>query len=257
MRWLLNLFYLLLLTVLSPFIAWKVVRYRRYRRGIAEKFQGRLPSSTDGREVVWFHAVSVGEVVQLRKVVDAFLGETGDRFCIIVTTSTDTGFELALKRFPDCQVTWFPLDFSWAVHNAVRLVRPRMVVLMELELWPNFLAECQRKNIPVSVVNARMSERSHRGYLRIRYLMAPLFGRLALVAAQSQSNADRLQSLGVAINRLHVTGSIKFDGVATDRSNPATDRLRQIFQLSLTETVFIAGSTQEPEEQLALQAWLE
>ena len=257
MRWLLNLFYLLLLTVLSPFIAWRVVRHRRYRKGNAEKFQGRLPSSTDGREVVWFHAVSVGEVVQLRKVVDAFLGETGGRFRIIVSTSTDTGFELALKRFPDCQVTWFPLDFSWAVHNALRAVQPRMVVLMELELWPNFLAACQRKNIPVSVVNARLSEHSHRGYLRIRRLMAPLFGRLALVAAQSRSNADRLQSLGVTIDRLHVTGSIKFDGVATDCNNPATDHLRQIFQLSPAETVFMAGSTQEPEEQLALQAWLE
>lgn len=257
MRWLLNLFYLLLLTVLSPFIAWRIVRHRRYRRGIPEKFLGRLPASTDEREVVWFHAVSVGEVVQLRTVVDAFLSETGDRFRILVSTSTDTGFELALKRFPDCQVTWFPLDFSWAVHHAIRAVSPRMVVLMELELWPNFLAECQRENVPVSVVNARLSERSHRGYLRIRRLMAPLFGQLALVAAQSRSNADRLQSLGVTVNRLHITGSIKFDGVVTDRSNPATDHLRQIFQLSPAETVFMAGSTQEPEEQLALQAWLE
>ena len=257
MHWLLNTVYLLLLTVLSPFIAWRIVRHGRYRRGISEKLLGRLPHSNDTREVVWFHAVSVGEVIQLQKIVEEFRRQSADRFRVLVSTSTDTGFDLALKRFPDCQVTWFPLDFSWSVVSALRSVQPRMVVLMELELWPNFLAECQRQQIPVSVINARMSERSYRGYSRIRSLMAPLFGRLALVAAQSQSNADRLQALGVSRDRLHVTGSIKFDGVATDRSNPATESLRKLFRLSQAETVFMAGSTQEPEERLALQTWLE
>ncbi len=257
MRWLLNTIYLLLLTALSPFIAWRVLRHGRYRKGIAEKLLGRLPTVNDGREVVWFHAVSVGEVIQLQKVVDEFRHQSSDRFSIVVSTSTDTGFELAIKRFPDCHVTWFPLDFSWAVANAVRAVRPGLVVLMELELWPNFLAECQRRQIPVAVINARMSERSQRGYSRIRKLMAPLFGRLALVAAQSQANADRLRSLGVATDHLHVSGSIKFDGVATDRNNPATDRMRELLGLSPSETIFMAGSTQEPEEQLAIQSWLE
>jgi 3-deoxy-D-manno-octulosonic-acid transferase len=257
MRWLLNTVYLLLLAALSPFIVWRVLRHGRYRKGIAEKLLGRLPTSNDGREVVWFHAVSVGEVIQLQKVVEEFRRQTSDRFRIVVSTSTDTGFELAIKRFPDCHVTWFPLDFSWAVARAVRAVKPGLVVLMELELWPNFLAECQRQQIPVAVINARMSERSHRGYSRIRSLMAPLFGKLALVAAQSQANADRLRSLGVAADRLHVSGSIKFDGVATDRSNPATQRMRELFGLLSSETIFMAGSTQEPEEQLAIQAWLE
>jgi len=257
MRWLLNTVYFLLLMALSPFIVWRVLRHGRYRKGIAEKLLGRLPTINDGRTVVWFHAVSVGEVIQLQNVVDEFRRQTFDRFSIVVSTSTDTGFELAVKRFPDCHVTWFPLDFSWAVADAVRAVQPSLVVLMELELWLNFLAECQRRQIPVAVINARMSERSHRGYARIRKLMAPLFGKLALVAAQSQPNADRLQSLGVTLDRLHVSGSIKFDGVATDRNTPATDRMRELLGLSSSETIFMAGSTQEPEEQLAIQSWLE
>lgn len=256
MRWLINTVYLLLLTVISPFIAWRILRHGRYRQGIAEKLLGRLPAARDSRDVVWFHAVSVGEIIQLQKVVNEFRRQTADEFRILVSTSTDTGFELALKRFPDCQVTWFPLDFSWAVANALRCVQPRMVVLMELELWPNFLAECQRQDVAVAVINARMSERSHRGYSRIRRLMAPLFGKLALVAAQSQSSANHLLSLGVIADRLHVTGSIKFDGVATDRNNSATERLGKLFGLSPSETVFMAGSTQDPEEKLALEAWL-
>lgn len=257
MRWLLNAVYLLLLVSISPVIAWRMFRHGRYRQGLAEKLLGRVDIKADGRPVVWFHAVSVGEVIQLQKVVDEFRRRTREEFQIVVSTSTDTGWELVQKRFVDCQPTWFPLDFSWAVRQAIRRIQPAQVVLMELELWPNFLAECHRQDVPVSIINARMSERSHRGYCRIRYLLKPLFSRLALVAAQSQTYADRLISLGAPKERTVVTGSIKFDGVETSRTNPKTENLRRIFGLTSGETVFMAGSTQEPEEQLALESWMQ
>jgi 3-deoxy-D-manno-octulosonic-acid transferase len=257
MRWLLNAVYMLLLVSISPVITWRMFRHGRYRQGLAEKLLGRVDFRADGRPVVWFHAVSVGEVIQLQKVVDEFRRRTREEFQIVVSTSTDTGWELVQKRFADCQKTWFPLDFSWAVSQAIRRIRPAQVVLMELELWPNFLAECHRLDVPVSIVNARMSERSHRGYCRIRFLLKPLFTRLALVAAQSQTYADRLISLGASEQRTVVTGSIKFDGVETSRTNSKTENLRRIFGLKSGETVFVAGSTQEPEEQLALETWLQ
>jgi len=257
MRWLLNAVYMLLLVSISPVITWRMFRHGRYRQGLAEKLLGRVDFRADGRPVVWFHAVSVGEVIQLQKVVDEFRRRTREEFQIVVSTSTDTGWELVQKRFADCQKTWFPLDFSWAVSQAIRRIRPAQVVLMELELWPNFLAECHRLDVPVSIVNARMSERSHRGYCRIRLLLKPLFTRLALVAAQSQTYADRLISLGASEQRTVVTGSIKFDGVETSRTNSKTENLRRIFGLKSGETVFVAGSTQEPEEQLALETWLQ
>jgi 3-deoxy-D-manno-octulosonic-acid transferase len=257
MRWLLNAVYMLLLVSISPVITWRMFRHGRYRQGLSEKLLGRVDFHADGRPVVWFHAVSVGEVIQLQKVVDEFRRRTRDEFQIVISTSTDTGWELVQKRFADCQKTWFPLDFSWAVSQAIRRIRPAQVVLMELELWPNFLAECHRLDVPVSIVNARMSERSHRGYCRIRFLLKPLFTRLALVAAQSQTYADRLISLGASEQRTVVTGSIKFDGVETSRTNSKTENLRRIFGLKSGETVFVAGSTQEPEEQLALETWLQ
>jgi 3-deoxy-D-manno-octulosonic-acid transferase len=257
MRWLLNAVYMLLLVSISPVITWRMFRHGRYRQGLAEKLLGRVDFRADGRPVVWFHAVSVGEVIQLQKVVDEFRRRTREEFQIVVSTSTDTGWELVQKRFADCQKTWFPLDFSWAVSQAIRRIRPAQVVLMELELWPNFLAECHRLDVPVSIVNARMSERSHRGYCRIRFLLKPLFTRLALVAAQSQTYADRLISLGASEQRTVVTGSIKFDGVETSRTNSKTENLRRIFGFKSGETVFVAGSTQEPEEQLALETWLQ
>jgi 3-deoxy-D-manno-octulosonic-acid transferase len=257
MRWLLNAAYMMLLVSISPVIAWRMFRHGRYRQGLAEKLLGRVDINADGRPVVWFHAVSVGEVIQLQKVVDEFRRRTQDEFQIVVSTSTDTGWELVQKRFADCQKTWFPLDFSWAVRQAIRRIQPAQVVLMELELWPNFLAECHRRDVPVSIINARMSERSHRGYSRIRPLLSPLFTRLALVAAQSQTYADRLVSLGAPDDRTVVTGSIKFDGVETSRTNPKTENLRRIFGLKPGETVFMAGSTQEPEEQFALESWIQ
>ena len=257
MRWLLNAVYMLLLVSISPVITWRMFRHGRYRQGLAEKLLGRVDFRADGRPVVWFHAVSVGEVIQLQKVVDEFRRRTREEFQIVVSTSTDTGWELVQKRFADCQKTWFPLDFSWAVSEAIRRIRPAQVVLMELELWPNFLAECHRLDVPVSIINARMSERSHRGYGRIRFLLKPLFARLALVAAQSQTYADRLISLGASEQRTVVTGSIKFDGVETSRANAKTENLRRIFGFKSGETVFVAGSTQEPEEQLALETWLQ
>lgn len=257
MTWVLNCIYALLLLVLSPVILWRNLRHRRYRKGWREKLFGSLPISNGGHPVVWFHAVSVGEVVQLQKIVDAFRNETGDAFQIVVTSSTDTGFELARSRFSECNVSWFPLDFSWAVSNAIRRVKPAMVVLVELELWPNFLRECGKAGVMTALVNARMSDRSFRGYSRVKPIMAPLFGQFNVVAAQTEEYASRLRRLGASATATHVTGSIKFDGVTTTHQNSATNEFRRLFAISDDDVVLIAGSTQHPEEQMALDAWTE
>jgi 3-deoxy-D-manno-octulosonic-acid transferase len=256
MKWVLNCIYALLLSVLSPVILWRSLRHGRYRAGWREKLFGRLPISGDGKPVVWFHAVSVGEVVQLQKIVDAFRSATGDAFQIVVTSSTDTGFELAASRFTDCTVSWFPLDFSWAVSNALRRVNPSMVVLVELELWPNFLRGCGTAGVRTALVNARMSERSFRGYSRVKPVMAPLFRRFDVVAAQTEEYASRLLSLGTSETATQVTGSIKFDGVTTTQQDAETKGFQKLFNISDNDVVLMAGSTQHPEEQLALDAWM-
>jgi 3-deoxy-D-manno-octulosonic-acid transferase len=255
MRWLLNVVYCGLLLLLSPVILWRSARHGRYRRGLSQKIFGRLPQTPGDLPVAWFHAVSVGEVVQLEKIVGQFRKQTGSAYRIVVTSSTDTGYDLAVKRFSDADVSWFPLDFSWAVSRALQNVRPAIVVLMELELWPNFITECDRRGIQVAVINARMSDHSVRGYLRIRPFIASVLRRLSLVAAQSQQYAERLISLGANPQCVFVTGSIKFDGVSTDPANEQTSRLRVLLGLQENDVVFIAGSTQAPEEQIALNAW--
>ncbi|MFM7055400.1 MAG: 3-deoxy-D-manno-octulosonic acid transferase [Planctomycetota bacterium] len=255
MPWLLNLLYAALLTLLSPVIIWRMIRHRRYRRGLRQKLFGQLPFTLDTRPLAWFHAVSVGEIVQLRKIVDEFRRQTSDSWTIVVSTSTDTGYDLARQRFPDCQLVWFPLDFSWAVRRALQRLQPSLLVLVELELWPGLILECSRQNVPVAIVNARLSHRSFRRYLRARWFLQPVFSRIALVAAQSQPCAERLQKLGVPAERIQLTGSVKFDGVACSPGHPPTQQLRSLLQIDPAAPVLMAGSTQAPEERWILDIW--
>ena len=257
MSWLLNTIYAGLLVLLSPMIAWRMVRHGRYRHGLAEKLLGQLPKKQDDRPVVWFHAVSVGEVLQLQNIVEGFRNSTKNRYQILLTTSTDSGYDVAIERYSDCTVSWFPLDFSWAVSRALKRVQPEMVVLAELEFWPGFLSACRRLKVKTAVINARMSDHSYRGYGRLQWLVQPLLQHFSVVAVQTDEYAERLIDLGTSPKRTTVTGSIKFDGVATDRFNPGTAALRNLFNIHQDDIVLIAGSTQGPEEQMAIDAWAE
>ncbi|MCH2210769.1 MAG: 3-deoxy-D-manno-octulosonic acid transferase [Fuerstiella sp.] len=252
---LLNIVYTGLLILLAPVILWRMLRHGRYRRGLQQKLLGRLPKLNGSQPVVWFHAVSVGEVLQLRKIVTDFRDATQNCCQVLITTSTDSGYDLAVRRFSDCTVSWFPLDFSWAVNQALARVQPDLVVLAELEFWPGFLNACRLRRIKTAVINARMSDRSYRGYSRVKPLIQPLMRHFSVVATQTQEYAQRLIALGTRPPCTVVTGSVKFDGVNTDRSNADTLALRKLFCLSDTETVLIAGSTQSPEEEMVIDAW--
>ncbi|MCH2201763.1 MAG: 3-deoxy-D-manno-octulosonic acid transferase [Fuerstiella sp.] len=255
MTWLLNIVYAGLLTLLTPLIVWRMLRHGRYRRGLTQKLFGRLPKLKGPQPVVWFHAVSVGEVLQLEKIVADFRNATQNRYRILITTSTDSGYDLAVERFSECTVGWFPLDFSWAVNQALDRVQPDLLVLAELEFWPGFLSACRRRKIKTAVINARMSDRSCRGYSRATWLIQPVLRHFSVVAAQTEEYAERLIALGTRPECTVVTGSVKFDGVNTDRSNAATLALRNLFCLNDTDTVLIAGSTQSPEEEMVIDAW--
>jgi 3-deoxy-D-manno-octulosonic-acid transferase len=255
MSWLFDLAYLGLLAAVSPILLWRMIVEGKYRTGWSEKFLGRVPIRTGQAPCVWFHAVSVGEVLQLEPVL-AQLRRRLSGVEFVISTTTPTGRSVALARFPHDRVCYFPLDFSWAVRTAIRHLRPTAIVLVELELWPNFIFQARRQGIPLALINGRVSQRSSRGYSRIRPLMSRLLGSFDVLAAQNELYVDRLASLGAPRERLHVTGSIKFDRVTTDRANPRTEELRQYFQIPPGDPIFIAGSTQAPEENAAIDAYL-
>src|SRR5438876_4926737 len=185
MSYLLNAAYLLVLLAMSPWLLYKSITTGKYRRGLLAKFTGRASYRTGDRPCAWFHGVSVGEIHLLRQVVARFCQRHPDCECVISTT-TDTGFDEARKRFPDLAVIYWPFDFSWAVHRSLRRVNPSLVVLAEGEIWPNFLLAAKRRGIPLAIVNGRMSPRSFRRYQRLRSLVRRLFAQVDLFAVQTE-----------------------------------------------------------------------
>jgi 3-deoxy-D-manno-octulosonic-acid transferase len=252
MPWLLDLLYLSALLLLSPWLLYRALRTKRYRRGLGPKLLGlrdRFPPGT-----VWFHGVSVGEVHLLRQVVAAFRKRHPDRPCVVSTT-TDTGFEEARRCFPELPVFYYPFDFSWAVRRTLRRVRPALAVLAEAELWPNFLMAARRHGVPVAVINGRMSPRSLARYRHLGPLPRWLFGHIDLFMMQTEEYARAVRELGADSERVKVPGSVKYDGVLADRHNPRTEELRRLLRVGPDDQVWIAGSTQAPEEEVALQIY--
>lgn len=252
--WLLNCAYAALLLAVAPIVVYRRIRFGKYRGGWNEKLTGRLGRQHPDRQCIWFHAVSVGEVLQLQKVLD----ETSSRFPsaeLVITTTTDTGYDVARSKYPQHTVTYFPLDFTWAVSRALKSIRPDLVVLVELELWPNFVFQCAQQAIPLALINGRIGEKSFRGYSRVRPLIRRVLECFDVLAVQNETYGQRLTSLGAPANRVFVTGNIKFDRVESDRHSTKTNELRRAFGIEADEQVFIAGSTQAPEEMYALDAW--
>lgn len=254
MPYLLNLMYFALILVASPWLLYQAVRKGKYREGFAEKFLGLVPKRTGEGPCVWFHAVSVGEVNLLATLIRQISQEKPGWQCVVSTT-TMTGMALAKKKYPQLVVFYCPLDFSWAVRTAVRRIRPAVLVLAELELWPNLIRAAGETGARVAVMNGRLSEHSFRGYRRIRPLIASVLQRIDCIAAQDETYAERFRRLGASPSAVHVTGSMKYDGAETDRNNPNTQRLRRLAGFAEEDLVFLAGSTQEPEELVALDIY--
>ena len=252
--YLLNFVYLLLILFSLPWLVWQAARKGKYREGYAAKFLGIVPRRDSNKTCLWLHAVSVGEVtllVPLLKMIE----ERQPEWECVVSTTTKTGMALAKKTYSKHTVFYCPLDFSWAVDAAMRRIRPDMLVLAELELWPNLIRAARRHGAQVAVINGRLGEHSFRGYRRARPLVARLLRQISLFAVQDETYAERFRALGAEPEAVRVTGSMKYDGAQTDRANPATRRLAALAGFCDDDIVLLAGSTQEPEEAMALDTF--
>ncbi|MFM7034993.1 MAG: 3-deoxy-D-manno-octulosonic acid transferase [Planctomycetia bacterium] len=254
---LLNALYLVLAALALPWVAWRRCSGGRPVASPWVRFTGGIAAMTrsDARRI-WMHGVSVGEVQLLAGLADEICSQAsaaGRSIECVISSSTTTGLDVAARRFGEDRTFPCPLDFTWAVRRVLDTVRPDMLVLGELELWPNLLAAADALGIPIVIVNARMSERSFRGYRRIAPLVRRMLGHTSLVIARSQDDADRFSAL--AAPTVVTAGSMKFDGLRGDRSDPNVLRLARLAGISDDAVVFVAGSTQAPEERLALEAF--
>ena len=249
--WLLNVVYIAVLAFFAPLIVWQSLRTGKYREGYREKLLGLVPRRAGDATCVWIHAVSVGEVNLVATLLRDRQSAHPD-WQFVVSTTSRAGHELARKKYADLTVFYCPLDFSWSVRTAMRRVRPTLLLLAELELWPNLIAAAKQHGARVAILNGRLSDHSFPRYRRIRPFVGSVLQQIDLIAAQNEESAARFRALGAPADRVHATGSLKYDGAQTDRHNPRTTALRLLAKFQDDDIIFLAGSTQEPEEQIAI-----
>lgn len=256
-----NLVYALLLTLFAPILLWQHWRGTKRRTDWSQRIFGprfesssinSSPETEADSPLIWLHAVSVGEVNLLATLVPA-LRKAQPHWRFAISASTDTGLTLAKTKFPNDCVFRFPFDFSWAVGSIFRQLKPQALILTELEIWPNTISLADQNQVPVIVVNGRLSEKSFSKYLKIRGLIKNWFRSLTCVAAQTDTYAERFKQLGTPSPQVKTVGSMKFDAAETNRHNQKTLELSRQFGLKGNETVWLAGSTSAGEEQMTLE----
>jgi 3-deoxy-D-manno-octulosonic-acid transferase len=254
------LLYSLLLTVgfivLLPKFAIDALRTRKYVTGLGQRL-GNLPAMLPrDHPVIWIHCVSVGETEAARPLVKALL----DRFPshrLVVSTTTVTGQRVARNAFGKeaAAVFYFPIDWAWTVRRVLRALRPAAVLIMETELWPHLLRECRARTIPVALVNGRISETSFRRYRLIHSFMRRVLNDLSVALMQSERDADRIRELGLAPDRVLMSGNLKFDSSEDATDGAVTLSLRTRFGFRETRPLIVAGSTHAPEELVVIEAF--
>ncbi len=253
MRILIDFAYLFAAAAVSPMILYRMVRQRRYRIGWGNRL-GRIRRKNPDKKCIWIHAVSVGEVNATRTIIDELRNKFPE-FEIVVSTTTDTGYARAKAIFGDSvTVIFFPLDFSWIMRQAFEQIHPAVCLLMELEVWPNFVHIAKGLNIPVVVVNGRISDRSFSRYKLIRPIAKKIFRQISLILAQTDEYAGRFREISSLDSEVIVTGSLKYDTAVTADKVEGADAVKA--QLGIgDEKLWVAGGTGIDEEKILLDVY--
>lgn len=225
--------------------------HRGYRSHLGERF-GWAPTLGSGNRRVHFHCVSVGESLAAIPLIEN-LAQQYPQLAISVSVTTPTGRDRLQERLPNAiEIVWLPFDLPDAMARFLQRLQPELVVLIETELWPNLVHQCYQRQVPVVVVNARMSSRSARGYRRVARLAESMLAEVSLVMAQFPADASRFVDLGCPPSRVQVTGSLKFDSALSDEQRRKRDEVLNEWGLA-DRKVWIAASTHEGEEEALLQ----
>lgn len=255
MYWLYSALLAVAMVVTLPYWLWQMGQKGKYRTGLRQRL-GKVPERLmlpQPGPCIWVHAVSVGEVIAVTQLVKR-LTERFPRYRVVISTVTDSGQKLARTRFGESNVFYLPLDFGFAIRPYMQRLRPQLVVIAETEFWPNFLRLGRKSGARVAVVNARISDRSIRGYLRVRSLLRIVLNNVDLFLTQTWEDRKRLLEIGASDEKVKVTGNLKFDTPLA--AAPAiVASLRAALAGAEAGPVLVCGSTVEGEELLLLQAF--
>jgi 3-deoxy-D-manno-octulosonic-acid transferase len=231
------------LVVLIPHFLFQALAHGKYIAGLRQRL-GAVPQ-LDGKPVIWLHCVSVGETQAARPLAQR-LKQAFPHHALVVSTVTLTGQTLARDVFRDQaeSVFYFPFDWRWSTRRALKAINPAAVLIMETELWPNFLRECKARRIPVALVNGRISRHSYRRYKMIKFFLRRVLSCLSVAVMQSETDAERLLSLGMAREKLFTAGNLKFDSEVAGELSGRTEELRQRFGLRSGAPLILARKHQ-------------
>ena len=249
----LDIFYYLFLILGLPYIIYRMVASGKYRTGIGQKL-GFLEPRPTSAPCIWVHGVSVGEVLSARGLVQR-LKRRFPSWEIVISTTTDTGQDVARRNYPEKRIIYYPLDFSWAVRRALSRINPQVIILVELDLWPNFLRAAKARGASIAVVNGRISQRSFRNYRRLWPFLKRAFSSIDLFAVQEETYAQRLTNLGIPKEKVVVTGTMKYDTVVTEKDEALRQKMMKILRVTKKHIVLVAGSTHESEEKDILKVY--
>src|SRR5438105_3247357 len=256
-RFIYNLFWPIGLLFFLPGYFTKMIRRGGYREKFGQRvglYDRELRDCLSKQTSTWLHAVSVGEVNIALKLANALRTLESDLRCVLTTTTT-TGFALARRNAPPwMEIVYTPLDYWPIMRRAFSVIRPARILLIEAEVWPNLAGEAHRRQIPLVLVNARLSPRSERRYQRFRFFVAPIFRLLDLVCVPEEEDIERWAALGVPQDRIHVTGSIKFDPDVQPQSQSIATSVSNA--LSSDSLVLFGGSTHRGEEKMLAEIFL-
>ncbi|HFQ5002784.1 TPA: lipid IV(A) 3-deoxy-D-manno-octulosonic acid transferase [Vibrio vulnificus] len=251
---LVRLLYTLLLALAAPLLLFGLYRSKPNKPKFGQRWKehfGITPKLVGQNQPLWIHAVSVGESLAAIPLIKEIKEKTPDQV-IVVTTTTSTGAEQIAKLGNLVEHRYMPIDFAFAVRGFLKAINPAKMLIIETELWPNTLATVHKANIPIIVVNARLSEKSQQNYAKVQSLFNLIHPCLSKVLCQSQADADRFAKLGVPTSKLCVTGSIKFDIHISDEIKRQGVELRTL--LGQQRPVWIAASTHKGEDEQVLDA---
>lgn len=246
------------LLVWSPFVLLRVVRNPHYRQGWSERlgyYPKALLSRLRAAQPVWIHAVSVGEVGAAGILANSWTARR-PTLPLLVSTVTGTGREVAERTLPQAAaVVYFPIDLPMVVRRSLAAVKPRLILLTETEIWPNFLHACAVSRVPVAVINGRISERSFARYRLVRPFLSRVLQCIDLFCMQTGTDADRILALGASPERVHVVGNLKFDALPHADAASLAERWRRELCIDVDRPVLVAGSTHAGEEAMLLQVF--
>jgi 3-deoxy-D-manno-octulosonic-acid transferase len=241
------------LLVLIPHFLFQALAHGKYVAGLRQRL-GLVPP-TSGKPIIWLHCVSVGETQAARPLAQR-LKQEFPHHALVVSTITLTGQKLARDVFRNVaeNVFYFPFDWRWSARRALKRINPTAVLIMETELWPNFLRECKARDIPVALVNGRISRQSYRRYRMIRFFLRRVLSCLSIAVMQSETDAERLQALGMSNEKLFTAGNLKFDTETGSELAVKTGEIRERFGLQSGVPLILAASTHAPEEEIILES---